>query len=637
MRGTRDMCLFCRHAFSLRSSPRAVKRFASQRHREPYVLPRLVIDLDAADNKYVRKVEELEDWQPARTHSPGYKASRQDRRRLIHEGRPLPLKLAQVTPPDLLTYALMGDPEPSGASSRTTRTLRGIFRYHKVEKTDSVNEKAAVLSSEFVHNPNDRLKKAGYKETGFIWQMSTCHERSGFPELVRLVTMLSSTQEGCKFLVERSRFLLNAIKQCRKVQKQADPRTNVSSDAVLLLLNNLRINMESKGVKLNSVLCGTGLYYAAKSWNLSSIRTYLELLPVTIGVYGLHHTAILASQIIISQLLDQPEKAASPQGSAALDLITGWDGKNYLVGHKRKALSFLSVMDVPTPSRIFRSYLVGLAELGLKDILMAEWQADAESDVGRVFWKRRPVLKARSYAFMFLLLGDRNQALSALQPFAPESNEGTLQGNLSQPSTESNEGTLQSDASQPSTDRFGLTSNEIADLSASEVQSLVTMLEDEESGVEAATCSANSAQQSSTQARAYAEEIASLPPSETHELMMILKKEQNKDNVAIKTHSGPNFFRMLLYDHYRYHNIHPSESLSEAINETLNTVPDDPVRFLNILEQFIIRDYRAPLWPDPKFMKEAHWIDEKGVQGLVIFSDDRDVPLYWRAASQAVV
>merc|ERR1712093_836667 len=58
MRGKQSVCLFCRHTAQKRSQFKSPRRHASSPSAEPLVLPRLIIDLDAAESTFVRKVEE---------------------------------------------------------------------------------------------------------------------------------------------------------------------------------------------------------------------------------------------------------------------------------------------------------------------------------------------------------------------------------------------------------------------------------------------------------------------------------------------------------------------------------------------------------------------------------------------------
>merc|ERR1711939_525724 len=58
MRGKQSVCLFCRHTAQKRSQFKSPRRHASSLSAEPLVLPRLIIDLDAAESTFVRKVEE---------------------------------------------------------------------------------------------------------------------------------------------------------------------------------------------------------------------------------------------------------------------------------------------------------------------------------------------------------------------------------------------------------------------------------------------------------------------------------------------------------------------------------------------------------------------------------------------------
>ncbi|KAE8447125.1 hypothetical protein EG329_011109 [Mollisiaceae sp. DMI_Dod_QoI] len=428
MRGNKGTCLLCRHALGLRSFPRDPKRFASTHHPEPYVLPRLVIDLDAADSKYVRKAEELEEWYPASSKRPFPPRDPPLVRRPIGQS-PLPFKTKNVTPPDLLTFALMGD--PSRVWDLNTQYLRNIYRYRRIQSGDGVNAKALQLTSEYAHDAMERLDRAGfreYKEKRFIWQLETCCNRGGFIEVARMVSMLSSTPKSCLFLASKGNVVLSAIRSCRKNQNYEDRRTIVTSEMLLQFFNNLRINMESKGVDIGPDICYSALYYASKSWNLPAVRTYLKILseksyrPSSSYQPNFSHRSL---PNLILRLLYEPEKATMPIGLETVKLITGWDGSGSPATHETRNISFVSVFNERHKNNRFCSaYLTGLAEMGLRDMLQAEWQADPKYAVK--LWKEDARLKAYTFALAFLVAGDKDHALSILQSVPKDHTEETI-------------------------------------------------------------------------------------------------------------------------------------------------------------------------------------------------------------------
>ncbi|KAF8859018.1 hypothetical protein BDZ45DRAFT_742832 [Acephala macrosclerotiorum] len=427
MRRNRGICLFCRHTLSLRSSPRAAKRFASDSQREPYVLPRLVIDLDAADSKYVRQAEEdeLKEWRPESPKNPQTSPrSTPDWKQVrILRRDPRGLSTIQVTPPDLLTFALLGD--PSRGWGPKTQYLRSIYRYLQLDLEDGVDARAIQLTSEFTHNAKERLSRAGFAEDKrrkayMSGQLGDFYDRGGYPHVARMISMLSTTKEGCSFLATRGNIIRRAIKCSRKAQNQDNRQTIVTSEMVVLLLNNLRLSMESKGIYLNYEIAGMALHYAAKSWNLPAIRTYLEIssgdpFRITSPAH------ILCS--LVSRLLNEPEKAAGSTRQATLELITGLDGSKNPVVSGHRDLSLASLFATQASNSFSLAYLVGLAELGLKDTLQAEWEADSRNAIKSEFWEANTKLKAQSFAAAFLLAGDRDRAFSILQSIAQDQTE----------------------------------------------------------------------------------------------------------------------------------------------------------------------------------------------------------------------
>lgn len=571
MRGNGGIYLFCRHDLSLRSSPRSARRLASDIQREPYVLPRLVIDLDAADSKYVRQAEEseLKDWHPRFSMKPQTSPRsipNWNKRTILKKDR-RGLSTIQVTPPDLLTFALLGD--PSGRWDPKTQYLRSIYRYLKLDPEDGVNIKARQLTAGFTYNATERLSLAGMaehkkNEAYLSRQLRDSDDGGGYPHVARMISMLSTTKEGCSFLATRGNIIRKAINVCRKLQNQDNHQTIVTSKMVLLLLNNLRLSMESKGMYLPYEIASTALYYATKTWNLPAIRKYLEISPGDPSRVS-EPTKILSS--LVSRLLDEPERATGSMMQATLELLTGWDGSKDLVVPGHRDLSFVSLFGRFERSSFSLAYLVGLAELGLKDTLQAEWEADSRNAIRNVFWEANMKLKAQSFAVAFLLAGDRDRALSILQSVAQHQTEhkDTLYDSLHY-------------SPQP--------------------------LEQEKFVPEEAVDEADEAGEVAHKAADGATE-----------------------NKPLRFQALFPFFK----GHYFYHNVRPSGSLVKALEHALGHLPNDSEQILDTFEMFLIRDYRASPTPKYTLFKRLRWFGE-GVEGLVVMPEEGNVPLYWKPA-----
>ena len=130
MRHQRDIRLLRRHIFkSHNHNPTSSARYGSSKTREPYILPRLVIDLDANDNQFVRQATE-EDYavkpKPPRRQPYEAKQLALHRRSIPHA-----FHANTIAAPDLLAYALLGNPNASPTSDNLV--LRTQFKYLKLQ------------------------------------------------------------------------------------------------------------------------------------------------------------------------------------------------------------------------------------------------------------------------------------------------------------------------------------------------------------------------------------------------------------------------------------------------------------------------------------------------------------------------
>jgi hypothetical protein len=278
MRGQKGVCLLCRHVLESQQNTNVTKRFRSSLAKEPYVLPRLVIDLDAADSKLVRKLDDLEEDTPEPLEN--LKAKQRHLYEEIKKGdrtfkEKVPLKTLNTTPPDLLFYALLGDP----IASQTKKTpqlrnpqLRTLFRSRMIQPEDSAEIKLQQLTLDYTADEAERLRSSGFGKVDEVAIIEQIRECRIFSKLHRMISMLSQTREGCQFLGRNGSTIIKSVSSSRRVQPMSPPVEKVPSNTVLRMFNNLQLNMESKGVQLGTHLCNGALHYAGRSYNLPAVR-----------------------------------------------------------------------------------------------------------------------------------------------------------------------------------------------------------------------------------------------------------------------------------------------------------------------------------------------------------------------------
>lgn len=426
MRGQKGVCLLCRHALESRQSINVTKRFRSSRAKEPYVLPRLVIDLDAADCKLVRKLEDLEEDTPEPLGNPKAK-----QRRLYEEMKKeygtigdrkfkekVPLKTLNTMPPDLLFYALLGDP----IASRTKKNaqLRTLFRSRMIQPEDSAETKLQQLTLNYTADEAERLRSSRFGEVDEVAIVEQIRECRVFSKLHRMISMLSQTREGCQFLGRNGSAIMESVSSCRRGQSMNPRVETVTSNMALRMFNNLQLNMESKGVELGTRLCNGALHYAGRSYNLPAVRKYLQILRS--NSYATDWRTVSALKHVFQGTKSTPRGIDPSQHykrEEVLRLLSGWEEGGMPRDGEQRDISFADIFgqdySVDFTTCLYPRYIIGLGELGLNDALWAEWESQDQLRIPALIQgdgHRR--FRARMFALAFMVAKDQKGALEVL-------------------------------------------------------------------------------------------------------------------------------------------------------------------------------------------------------------------------------
>ncbi|EKD21196.1 hypothetical protein MBM_00309 [Drepanopeziza brunnea f. sp. 'multigermtubi' MB_m1] len=393
------------------STPRS---YASSppRNFQPDVLPRLVIDLDAVNSKHVRKAEDppVEDQLPwphlARNFGRAPRSSK------------IAIQHLRVNSADLWAYALLGlQHSPTHEGTR----LKLIAQSKRFDQMDSIETIMAILIHGFSTDATKSLQAAGFRSESHDRISKSLRLARRWCELRSIISMLSTTTEGCQFLATHGLDVSDGIRSCRKAQaaparyrfKQVTPKM------ILHLLNNFRISAESKSVGIGAPLCNTGLYYAAKKANLPAIRMYLQ--TARDHKYAPDSMARSGLNFLFKALYrDRPQLQGGTQEKEVLELITGWKGGiEPRAGEPRKTcFAYLAFGNVPSdfPESIYPVYIMGLGELGLSEALYAEWMSPDPNRMDTML-RGDGHLRFRSHMFAiaFILADDTQRALEVLE------------------------------------------------------------------------------------------------------------------------------------------------------------------------------------------------------------------------------
>lgn len=440
MRRQRGICLLRRHVFKPNYPVPSSARYASAKSREPYILPRLVIDLDANDNQFVREAKE-EDYavpdKPPRRERYVPKAPEENVEmevELDHKTPPA-LDLRAATAADLVQYALLGN--PFAFRNDNNAQLRRIFDYLKVHDLDNADSKIKRLTYNFTTDSSKLLEGVGFiveREPLILEQIRSCNS---FRDLRRMISTISSTTEGCKFLAAKGADVDQGIWHCRKQLRGADRNDTIraTSANVLKLLNNLRLNMESKGVALGPDLCNTALYYATKAFCFPSVQTYLRILdensygPTKEGVKAIAQMAVHTRHKLSLQSFPTLRMNQEERNREALQLLTGWQSDGSPQPSEKRQLSFASAVVARTSPTLrklaYSNYIDALGHFGASSGLWYEWQdflgrvhriieVSSDSVAGETKELRRDV---EVFAGAFLMTKEPERALQILKAF----------------------------------------------------------------------------------------------------------------------------------------------------------------------------------------------------------------------------
>lgn len=402
MRGQRDIRLFCRHASKPSRLSGPAKRWYSPKS-----------DLDAADSNIVRKAEHWTEDEHAQQLPSNI--SRKVPSRLTTESslwmskhRRLTIKTECVTPPDLLQYALLGEPS---THTNATHYLRIVFRQRGVSSKADASEKIQHLTRDFTTNFGETLKAAGYSanRTWLEKAAGDIYSCTDIRILERILTILSTTRKGCGFIAWKGKVVVRAIKKCRETLNNKPQHLKTHISTVLGILNNLTQAMTSKGTKIEEALCAAGLYYASEVSILPAVRMYLEIAHR--NGYALNRMFEGAVQKLQFDYVKEnyasirwaPWKGKATRREELLKLITGWNSEEV------SCSDFLSTADKGIGGLgPYSSYIVGLGEMGFSNALWEEWQSRANS----MLLQQR--FKGQLFAMAFVLAKDPARALEVL-------------------------------------------------------------------------------------------------------------------------------------------------------------------------------------------------------------------------------
>jgi hypothetical protein len=352
--------------------------------------------------------------------------------------------------PHLLKYALEG--EPSAPSKKSAKALwplypprlRRLLKSFGIHPLESEETKISRLTYHFNSNLSARLDQLGFASRKEAI-LEAIHGCTSWNQLQTMVSILSSTEEGCAFLAENSERVVNGIGNCRYRHKNDDgnPR-GIPVDRILKFLNNLNLKMGSRGFRIGAHLCNAGLYYAAKVGAIPAVKMYLTMSQE--AMYPINRHTELALFHLSMLLRDEltGSKVLTPWGphsDTVRLLLMGWSQDNGLSSENERQSCFVDLLSHERGATFDRTrsetgeiglhsrYLLVLGELGYNQTLFHDWQRMGDPELPNVesqsLTHTGNLRSQHVSAMAFLLAKNQSRALSILEtiPRASEDSE----------------------------------------------------------------------------------------------------------------------------------------------------------------------------------------------------------------------
>ncbi|KAG9230900.1 hypothetical protein BJ875DRAFT_470931 [Amylocarpus encephaloides] len=401
MRNLRAGCCLCRHTLK-RSQPQyKIARRWTSRHPEPFDLPRVVIDLDAVDSPFVKTYEDLpKESRPLKIrHSQNKTHPSQESRKILAR--------FLVTPPDLLLYALLG--EPSHSKTQQNRFLEAFLQAQNLRIYGHEEEKIQQLALRLHRGPEGTLKYETLRPELLDWLYDELVCCRNFAELQRAVSILSTSEEGCRLLIHLGPAIVTTIRKCRLEAYRV-----VTPSMVFIFLDNLVRKFQAKGLEPGDAIANCGLYYACKTTSPAAITKYLTLVrkhsyyQSKFFAHSLESLQRISARGLTAEGPMAPWRVHRSPERVINNLITGWAHGDRPRGGKPRTISFamlIAAKNLP----LFGAYITGLGDMGLSNAIWIEWQA-----LDKTMSPSMYVRSAKTFAIAFLLAKDPERALTIL-------------------------------------------------------------------------------------------------------------------------------------------------------------------------------------------------------------------------------
>ena len=422
------------------------------RKAEPYILPRLILDLDAHDSPYVKKLEDLtpeetiniikgsnrtsKSEHASNVRSIGYPREVEQNRGSTGKagiatqmGNHAPAKKAAdtlnsfrmtISPIDLLLYAFRGYPTDLRKEKRFQfPNISRLLDAHNVTPIDNAGVGIRSLIYDFGKDGEKSLKISQFtteREHTISLALSTCRDWYSFR---KSVFMLASTVAGRKYLSRRGGIVVQYLKQNVRKDLLSGSSTHISLEEALRFINHVTVNMMSNGANIGYRLCNAGIFFSAECASLPALKKYLQIAVDNNYKTDSRTRAGLRSicRAITSPADLQPRRQHLEDNfEENQKFLTGWKTDYGAKSGDEKQNCFADFFSKPyfndmESFYLYYNYILGLATIGWKESLHREFLR-LESYNLRMF---SASMKGLLFATAYVIAKDSSKALTFLE------------------------------------------------------------------------------------------------------------------------------------------------------------------------------------------------------------------------------
>ncbi len=376
MQVRQQICLLCRNfGRTVPIIPHGRRQASQLRSLEPYDASKLVLDLDAADCKYVRRYEDQQEdhaWGPsisARNSRDEAKvrAKAQATSKKRHNPKDIPDHY-RPAPIDLMRYALAGR-----SNVKSNAHLRKVLSKCLPPGLGKFEDHIKWLRAyEVLPYKVDQLLHVSREQSAQGIE-SLLRDTTKIYESSRIISLLTRTIDGCRFVASHGPIFLNSI----RVKPSSDlRRQKVRGQKKLKFINSVIQKLESMGIDPGPQWYGAGLYNAMKASHCPALKKYIDIAVTRKDAFKLDIHLLQGTLEEISWPFDTTgRRCISIEDSSMRDdllkLLTGWENFGVPNGDEcRKPCFALLVQD---DRAMYEAYIAALAKLEACDALWHEF------------------------------------------------------------------------------------------------------------------------------------------------------------------------------------------------------------------------------------------------------------------------